>query len=124
MQYLRILPVSIILSCLFSSGSRAGLDAFEVFVESCRNSGENLNLIWSGYAEFEYSRESITRSDHEMKLFESMQSKIRGEMEEQLRRNNPNMPPEVLGRNIERIRKEPFFSQDRVTFRLPKTVLT
>jgi len=62
--------------------------AFDVFIESCRNSGENLNLIQSGYAEFD-------RTSNTQRPSEAVQE-IVGRLEGALKADLDKAPPELV----------------------------
>jgi len=115
MQCFRVLAVSALLFCFFPSWSKAELGALDVFIESCRNSGENINLIQSGYAEFESSRESHFRSEQAQERLKVAESKMREAFEAQVRKSLADAPPGVLRREIEGIKEMKLFTQQGKT---------
>jgi len=58
---------------------KAEYSALDVFVESCRNSGENLNLIQTGYAEFDCTQNQQIPSETIQMYVEMFESSIKAD---------------------------------------------
>jgi hypothetical protein len=90
-----VLSLSIFGGDFFTLPSFAADVSFDVFIEACRHCGENPNIIYSGYAEFdnEYTQEGS----------EELTSKIMGSSIAKIK--DRHLPPDIEKQELETVKK-------------------